>query len=101
MTDEITLAYVIKGFCGGPHFRPALDVLSEKYGEVDAMQTVINFAQVVDEQYYGSDFGGVFVYDVAEPMGAWIAQWVAEHKRPPAEKLAAEKTRELIEGAAT
>jgi hypothetical protein len=98
--DEITLAYVVKGFCGGPHFRPALGVLSKANGEIDAMQVVINFAQVVDEQYYGSDFGGVFAFDVAEPMGLWIAQWTAKHKQPPSEEQVAEKTRELIEGVA-
>ena len=43
----------------------------------------------------------MIAFDVAEPMGLWIAQWTAKHKQPPSEEQVAEKTRELIEGVAT
>lgn len=80
MKDEITTAYVIKGALSYKKFSKFVKAVGQ--GEIEAMQYLIDAADILETQYEkrnSDDFAHlVFAYEVAEPFGAIVAKAVAK-----------------------
>jgi hypothetical protein len=77
MSDNLTIAYLAIGAHNTIRRR---DGLPPDYcgGELELISQVINYNTWLDN-YYADHFaeegwGGVWVYDVVEPMGEWLAE---------------------------
>lgn len=83
--DPMTTIYVAKGFMEHPVFKSeawrALDGVGHGC-EMDLLEQVALHAQKADELYAtlapDGEYDGVFVDDVAWPLGDWLAKTVAE-----------------------
>ena len=76
-TDDMTLAYVVKGFwdyvntSGGHHEGSAAS------GEMELMQDVISAAASVQaawDKREPNSFDGVWDYEISEEFGRWLAE---------------------------
>ena len=80
MKDQITTAYVIKGAVQTKKFGKFVSAIGQ--GEIDAIQYLIEVADILETQYEkrnSDDFDHVvFAYEVAEPFGVKVAKAVVK-----------------------
>ena len=61
-------------------------------GEINFVDAAVDLAKVLDVQSPEDGFGGVFAYEIAEPLGEWVAATLNEQGPTFIEK-AIEETR--------
>lgn len=81
MNDQLTTAFVVKGFAESKYAEKAYELLNEGMGigQTDVIQFLVDVAPHVDALYtphVAKNWAHIFVYDVAEPVGLWIAEYV-------------------------
>ena len=72
--------FISKGFLSSPDFPKASQAAKEQfgYGEDSLLECLLQPAALLATQYdLHSDHPGVFEYEVAEPLGEWIAEYLA------------------------
>lgn len=72
--------FISKGFLSSPDFPDASQAAKERfgYGEDSLLECLLFPASLLAEQYNThEDHPGVFEYEVAEPLGKWIAAYLA------------------------
>lgn len=72
--------FIAKGFLSSPDFPDASQAAKEQfgYGEDSLLECLLHPATLLAEQYdTHDDHPGVFEYEVAEPLGKWIAAYLA------------------------
>ena len=72
--------FISKGFLSSPDFPDASQAAKERfgYGEDSLLECLLFPASLLAEQYdTHEDHPGVFEYEVAEPLGKWIAAYLA------------------------
>jgi hypothetical protein len=72
--------FIAKGFLSSPDFPEASQAAKEQfgYGEDSLLECLLHPATLLAEQYdTHDDHPGVFEYEVAEPLGKWIAAYLA------------------------
>lgn len=108
-TPPLTYAYVVKGFLAHPQHREALTAMAGRHSsELDAMSELTEAADIVEavwSEMFGEDgkhpgeWGGVWDYEVSEPIGRQIAAHVVTHgEAPNADTLRALIAAELRSG---
>ena len=98
--DNLTVAYMAKGATRYLNkFTNAVEVYGE--GELDYLQAVVDHADTVDSKFNelcpDGEYSGVFVYEVAEPLGEWITNQLDEHEILPSKEAVANMVAELIQ----
>lgn len=88
MNDSLTTAFVVKGFAESKYAEKAYEALNEcvGIGQTEVVQFLVDVAPSIDDLYtphVDKNWTHVFVYDVAEPVGAWIAKFVNTHDDLP------------------
>lgn len=72
--------FISKGFMFSPDFTKAAEAAKEQfgYGEDSLFECLLHPAALLVTQYnIHDDHPGVFEYEVAEPLGAWLAEYLA------------------------
>ena len=72
--------FIAKGFMSSPNFPQAAHAAKEQfgYGEDSLLESLLHPAALLVTQYnIHDDHPGVFEYEVAEPLGKWIAAYLA------------------------
>ena len=99
-TFQLTIpAYAAIGYRMHPRFESTYEVMSNAgMGEVEQISTVTELTDDLWQLLVDEDRDGVFEYDVAEPVGTWIADWVHHHSEFPTKEQVRERARELFKG---
>lgn len=87
-TNAIDVVYVTKGFLEAMYRKPNWKELwaagSEPDGEDSFLQALADHVPLLEKAYSEiKDWEGMWLYEVAEPFGAWLAEQFAEHKEFP------------------
>lgn len=95
--------FVSKGFLSSPAFPKASEAAKEQfgYGEDSLLECLLHPAALLATQYdLHSDHPGVFEYEVAEPLGTWLAEYLAlpENDGSIEWEVMTEKVRLLTDG---
>lgn len=90
-SDAIDVAYVTKGFLEAMSRKPNSGELwaagSEVDGEDSFLQAVIDHVPLLDKVYSEiKSWDGMWLYEVAEPFGAWLAEQFAERGEFPSDQ---------------
>jgi len=92
-------AYIVKGFIAHPGYTENLQHLSDEVGEVEVFDSISAFALNVERAWLRVDqesWGGVCPYDVTEPFGEWLGDYVQRHDHLPTSTEADEQIALLV-----
>lgn len=90
-SDAIDVVYVFKGFSEAMNRKPNGKELwadgSQADGEDSFVQAVIDHVPLLDKVFAeAKGWDGMWLYEVAEPFGAWLAEQFAAHGEFPNEQ---------------
>lgn len=92
-------AYAAIGYRMHPKFEGIYEAMSnEGMGEVEQIKAVTELTDDLWQMLEDEDSYGVFEYDVAEPLGTWIADWVSHHREFPTKEQTKARAQELAKG---
>lgn len=98
--DVLTAVYIVKGFFEIARVTAISETQKWKEGgEINLVDWLSHLSIEVESRWDEErDFPGVWLYDVAEPLGNWVAHYINEHFETPEPKLISEKITELVDG---
>lgn len=96
--DLTTVIYVAKGFMSNVDLFDKANRCYCQGGELELLTEVGRLAQYTDKTYedLALHYDGVFAYDIAEPLGEWMVEWLVQHEDLPSPDLVVIKATELL-----